>query len=67
MELEESGRIKTSLSQCFMDLCQRDAARQGIDLGFRQAARAREAPSPGCDVMIAGVPESTPRPWARSR
>jgi hypothetical protein len=34
IELEKAGRIKTSLSQCFMALCQREARRQGIDLGF---------------------------------
>jgi len=36
MELEAAGRIKTSLSQCFMDLCFREATRQGIDLGFKR-------------------------------
>ena len=36
LELEDAGRIKTSASQCFMDLCQREAQRQGIDLGFRR-------------------------------
>jgi HNH endonuclease len=36
MELEDAGMIKTSLSRCFMDLCQRDAERQGIDLGFQR-------------------------------
>jgi len=35
IELEDAGLIKTSLSRCFMDLCQRDAERQGIDLGFQ--------------------------------
>ena len=37
MELEDAGRVKTSLSQCFMDLVFRDAARQGIDLGFTRS------------------------------
>jgi hypothetical protein len=36
LELEAAGRIKTSASQCFMDLCLREAERQGIDLGFRR-------------------------------
>jgi len=36
IELEDAGRLKKSLSACFMDLCFRDAERQGIDLGFRR-------------------------------
>jgi len=37
MEIEDAGRLKTSLSECYMDLVFRDAARQGIDLGFQRA------------------------------
>ena len=37
MEIEAAGRLKTTLSQCFMDLVFRDADRQGIDLGFTRA------------------------------
>jgi hypothetical protein len=37
MEIEAAGRLKTTLSQCFMDLVFRDADRQGIDLGFQRA------------------------------
>jgi hypothetical protein len=37
MEIEAAGQLKTTLSQCFMDLCHRDAGRQGIDLGFKRS------------------------------
>jgi hypothetical protein len=37
MEVEDAGQIKTSISQYFMNACQREAQRQGIDLGFKRA------------------------------
>jgi hypothetical protein len=36
MDAEEDGRITTTPVQYFMDLCMREAARQGIDLGFKR-------------------------------
>jgi len=36
MEIEAARRVKTTLGQCFMDLVFRDAARQGIALGFKR-------------------------------
>jgi DNA-directed RNA polymerase specialized sigma54-like protein len=36
MEQEEAHKIKTTPGRYFIDLAKRDAARQGIDLGFRQ-------------------------------
>jgi hypothetical protein len=37
LELEDAGRIKTSLGATFIAACQREAQRQGIDLGFTRA------------------------------
>jgi hypothetical protein len=36
MEQEEQRKIKTTPGRYFIDLAKRDAARQGIDLGFKR-------------------------------
>jgi hypothetical protein len=73
MEQVEAHKIKTTPGRYFIDLAKRDAARQGIDLGFRQkgvshssvltegTTRQQEA-APPCRGWLCSSCGASPRP-----